>query len=54
MQRETQEFKEDSQIWISKSNGLPLREEQEMDYGGQIGKLHNSGHFEYGNVRPPM
>jgi len=54
MQRETENFKEDSQIWISKSTGLPLREEQDMDYGGAIGKRHNSGRFEYGNVQPPM
>lgn len=54
MQRETESFKEDSQIWISKSTGLPLREEQDMDYGGAIGKRHNSGSFEYGNVQPPI
>ncbi len=54
MQRETRHFKEDSQIWISKSTGLPLREEQDMDYGGAIGKRHNSGRFEYGNIQPPM
>ena len=54
MQRETENFKEDSQIWISKTTGLPLREEQDIDYGGKIGKRHNSGHFEYSNVRPPV
>lgn len=54
MQRESGNFKENSQIWISKSTGLPLREEQDMDYGGAIGKRHNSGRFEYGNIQPPM
>lgn len=54
MQRETEDFKEDSQIWISKSTGLPLRQEQDIDYGGAIGKRHNSAHFEYGKVQPPM
>ena len=54
MQRETDSFKEDSQIWISKSTGLPLREEQDMDMGGAIGKRHNSAHFEYRNVQPPI
>ena len=54
IQRETGNFKEDSQIWISKSTGLPLREEQDMDYGGATGKRHNSGRFEYGNIQPPM
>ncbi len=54
MQRETESFNEDSQIWISKTTGLPLREEQDIDYGEKIGKRHNSGRFEYSNVQPPM
>ena len=54
MQRETDTFKEDSQIWISTATGVPLREEQDIDMGGSIGKLHNSAHFEYRNVQPPM
>jgi hypothetical protein len=54
MHKETEEFREDSQIWISKATGLPLREEQDADMGGAIGKQHNSAHFEYGNIQPPM
>jgi hypothetical protein len=54
LRRETGGFKEDSQIWISKSTGMPLREEQDVDMGGEIGKAHNSARFEYGNVQPPM
>jgi hypothetical protein len=54
LQRETSGFKEDSQIWISKTAGLPLREEQDIDYRGPIGKRHNSARFEYSNVQPPM
>lgn len=54
LQRTTEDFKEDSQIWISTARGLPLREEQDIDMGGAIGKRHNSAHFEYGNVQPPM
>jgi len=54
VQRQTETFREDSQIWISTARGVPLREEQDMDYGGAIGKLHNSAHFEYVNVKPPM
>ena len=46
--------KEDSQIWISKTSGLPLRDEQEIDVGGAFGKEHRSTRFEYGNIRPPM
>ena len=38
----------DSQIWISKAKGLPLRQEDDVD------KTHNSTRYEYGNVKPPM
>jgi hypothetical protein len=54
LQRETDDFKEDSQIWISTARGVPLREEQDIDMGGAIGKRHNSAHFEYRNIQPPM
>jgi hypothetical protein len=54
LRRQTGGFKEDSQIWISNSTGMALREEQDVDMGGEIGKLHNSARFEYGNVQPPM
>jgi hypothetical protein len=54
IQRETEDFKEDSQIWISTARGVPLQGEQDIEMGGSIGKRHNSAHFEYRNVRPPM
>jgi len=54
LNRQITGFKEDSQIWISKSTGIPLREEQDADWGGEIGKAHNSARFEYGNIQPPM
>jgi hypothetical protein len=54
LQRETENFKEDSQIWISTARGVPLREEQDIEMGAAIGKRHNSAHFEYTNVQPPM
>src|SRR5690348_7161515 len=38
LQRETDNFKEDSQIWISTALGVPLREEQDIEMGGSIGK----------------
>jgi hypothetical protein len=40
----------DSKTWISKSKGLPLRSESDMDGG----KSHISMRYEYGNVKPPM
>ncbi|MBZ5688058.1 MAG: hypothetical protein LAP86_23840 [Acidobacteriia bacterium] len=54
LQRETEDFKEDSQIWISTARGVPLREEQDIEMGASIGKRHNSAHFEYTNIHPPM
>ena len=51
---EMENFKEDSQLWISKVTGRALKEEQDVDMGGRIGKEHRSAHFEYGNVKPPM
>jgi predicted dithiol-disulfide oxidoreductase (DUF899 family) len=39
----------DSNCWISKAKGLPLR--TDVDLGG---KSHMSTRYEYGDVRPPM
>jgi hypothetical protein len=39
----------DSQNWISKAKGLPLR--SDIDLGGNS---HISTRYEYGNVKPPM
>jgi hypothetical protein len=44
----------DSQIWISKAKGLPLRQDVDIDVGGAGGKSHMSSRFEYGDVKPPM
>jgi hypothetical protein len=43
----------DGQVWISKSRGLPLRDEIDIDSGGPAGKNHYSGRYEYTNVQPP-
>ena len=51
---ETENFKEDSQMWISKVTGRVLKEEQDVDMGGRMGKEHRSARFEYNNVRAPM
>jgi hypothetical protein len=48
---ETKELKADSQIWISKSRGLPLKMEETSDTGA--GKNHRVSRFEYTNVQPP-
>lgn len=51
---ETENFKEDSQMWISKVTGRVLKEEQDVDMRGRMGKEHRSARFEYSNVRAPM
>ena len=40
----------DSQVWISKAKGLPLRTDTGMDGG----KTRISTRYEYGNVKPPL
>jgi hypothetical protein len=47
------QVKSDGQMWISKSKGLPLRAEMDID-GGDGMKHHHSTHYEYTNVQPPM
>jgi len=45
--------KVDSQVWISKARGLPLKMEMDMDTGGAAGKSHRTVRYEYSNVQPP-
>ncbi len=45
-------IKSDAQTWISKSKGLPLKTEEDLDTGDGD-KRHMSIRYEYGNVRPP-
>jgi hypothetical protein len=54
MRRETENAKEDGQMWISKTTGRALRKEVDVDYGGAMGKSHLSARYEYSNVKPPM
>jgi hypothetical protein len=44
----------DGQVWISKSRGLPLRREQDIDGGNGVGKNRQSVRYEYANVQPPL
>jgi hypothetical protein len=46
--------KTDVTVWISKSKGVPLKEEYDLDVGGAAGKSHNTIRFDYNNVKPPM
>jgi len=48
------QIKSDGQVWISKSRGLPLRQELDIDSGRKSGKHHHSVRYEYGNVQPPQ
>jgi hypothetical protein len=44
--------KSEGQTWISKSRGLPLKTEQDLDTGDPD-KQHISIRYEYSNVNPP-
>lgn len=46
-------IKSDGQIWISKTRGLPLRHEEDID-AGDGRKTHHSTRYEYSNVQPPL
>jgi hypothetical protein len=46
--------KTDATIWISKSRGVPLKEEFDLDVGGAAGKSHRTIRFDYSNVKPPI
>jgi hypothetical protein len=49
---ETAHGKNDNQIWVSKSKGLILRQETDIDTGGG-NKTHMSVRYEYSNVHAP-
>lgn len=51
---ESEHAKEDAQVWISKTSGLPLREEADIELSGSPSKRHLSNRYEYGNVHAPM
>ena len=50
---ETVHGKTDSQTWVSKSKGLVLRQEIDIDTGGANAKTHISSRYEYSNVQAP-
>jgi hypothetical protein len=54
MHEDTGKGKVDSQVWISKSKGLLLRQEIDVDVGRSSGKTHTSMRWEYDNVKPPL
>jgi len=43
----------DTQIWISKSRGLPIRQVIDVDAGGTRGTSHTDLRIDYLNVQPP-
>ncbi|HZQ18924.1 MAG TPA: hypothetical protein VFA90_09385 [Terriglobales bacterium] len=54
MRRETEIANENGLIWISKTSGLALKKEVDMEYGGKVGKMHLVARYEYSNVKAPM
>jgi hypothetical protein len=52
LESENEGVKANAQTWISKSKGLPLRSEEDVDTGS-ADKQHMSIRYEYSNVHPP-
>lgn len=52
-ERSNPAVKSDGQIWISKTKGLPLRQEEDIDAGSGT-RMHHSTRYEYANVQPPL
>lgn len=42
-----------SQIWVSKTRGLPVKQTIDMDVGGKVGKSHADVRIDYANVQAP-
>jgi hypothetical protein len=53
MHEQVESAKIDSQIWISKARGVPLKVEMDTDVGGAAGKSHRTMRYEYTNVQAP-
>ena len=53
LHRQTADDKSDSQMWVSKSRGLPLKLEMDIGVGGTAGKRHRTMRYEYTNVKAP-
>lgn len=43
----------DSQIWVSKTRGLPVKQTIDIDVGGKLGKSHTDVRIDYSNVQAP-
>ncbi len=54
IQRDYEDTKESGRMWISRSTGLLLRAEFDIDSPGNKIKEHRSSRFEYSNIQPPM
>ncbi len=52
--RDYEDVNESGQIWVSRSSGMLLRAELDIDSPDNKVKEHRSSRFEYGNIQPPM
>ncbi len=43
----------DTEIWISKAKGMPLKQVNDVDVGGTFSKTHSEIRYEYSNVTAP-
>ena len=51
--QQTGENQIDTRVWISRTRGLPLKDERNMDVGGMAGKSHRATRYDYANVQAP-
>jgi hypothetical protein len=51
--QETERAKTDGQVWVSRSKGLILRQDIDIDRGGAKDKIQIVTRYEYSNVKAP-
>ncbi|HEY7097067.1 MAG TPA: hypothetical protein VH437_10110 [Terriglobales bacterium] len=52
--RNYEDIKEDGQMWVSRSSGMIVRAEFDVDSPENKVKEHRSSRIEYGNIQPPI
>jgi hypothetical protein len=52
-ERRDLKIKSDGELWISKTKGLTLRQEEDVDAGEGVKDSHST-RYDYSNVKPPL
>ena len=51
--QQTTEDQIDTRVWVSRTRGLPLKDERDVNVGGMAGKSHRATRYDYANVQAP-